>query len=275
MSGSSYGERGEGRGGNGGAILDNGLSIVVPAVDGLRPIRFSGLPSSVRVNAGIDFLCSGTGPSVEEMDACDDGEGCSRWNIFELAREPTVEFANPASEARRWTRLADLYHGVAESSCPAVDMLRSPTTSGLAGAPVIGGLSCRILFRLNHVPVVERSRSLPPLDAIVLTLGLVDNDADMGEAELGAGDVAAAEVNGSALSVAPVLPEVMVIGIEGTGGTSIVLLRSGTPLLVEGRIRNDGEWRRELKNPRAEELPGVGGAVGDDGIGSATGGIAM
>lgn len=101
---------------------------------------------------------------------------------------------------------------------------------------------------------------------MVPSLGSVSPDVDIGEADIAAGDAT------SAPSVVPDGPEVAGIGIDGTGGTSDTLRRSGTPLLVVGRMRKDGEWRILLKNARAEELLGVGGAVEDDGVGSGTGG---
>ena len=106
-------------------------------------------------------------------------------------------------------RFVVLYQGVLDSSDPAVDRLRSLSTSGLTTVLASGGFSCRILLRLNHVPVVSLSRSFAPLDGMVLAFGLVEPDADIGGARLAAGDTAAPEVK-SVLSVTSGLPKLMV-----------------------------------------------------------------
>lgn len=60
----------------------------------------------------------------------------------------------------------------------------------------------------------------------------------------------------------PLVDPAMSMGSGGTGGASMMLFRSGRPLLDDGRLRKDCECRRELKKTLAG-FEGVGGAVGE------------
>ena len=64
---------------------------------------------------------------------------------------------SPASDARRIMRFEDLYHGVLESSAPAPS---EELRSAKLGDILLGGLSERMLFRLNQVPELDFSLSL-------------------------------------------------------------------------------------------------------------------